>query len=818
MASRLAKRIVVGGGVVAAALAGLHLYNEARLDAGMLRANLQPVLEQAQALSGKAKPEYQELALATLPPNPRSGSFFRLEEMLDRAVVKEAPAPAKVAHGVIQSLEFDDPTSPELKAAQGKAEIREGLLRVVSDGDDHLVNAVSIAVPRDDVGDILIRARADKGNYLRLAWAGRDGSADGRIWRNKLDVRFTDHDGFHTYTVNGRNVLKRGLMPGEKLEHLYLQPADIAGATVELDFIRFVSKASRYAEADHGVDYETIGTELRRALYMRPDQTLEFPLRVPERQPRLDFGMGVLLDQRPMRFEVALTRADGTSVPLHDAAIGATAGWADARIDLAPWAGQEVRLSLRVSGDPANVAFWSSPIVSSAPSQPFNVIVLVEDAERADYLSVYGHPTRTTPFKEKLMAERGVLFEHAIAQATKTRPSVAAYMTSLYPTATGLWHFSDVLSERHLTLAEILRAQGYVTASFLQNGNAGPFAGLHQGFDRLFDNFGQTTEDVFTGAPIMQWLEQHRDRNFFLYLHAINPHAPYDPPSPYREQRLADLPQGGGTAVQRNAVFDAPWVEQPTVETRRRLYEAEIMHNDKVVEEFFRRLDAMGLSENTLVVMMSDHGEYLGDRGFFGNRMWDHRPPGYMVGTHVPLMFVYPGRFATPKRIAAPVQLIDVMPTVLELAGVERGDLLLQGQSLTGLIDGERPDYWRDRVIVSEEPTAMLKGDPCSCGSLYFRDWHVLSSSWMWPRDHLYLPDLQAFLATNVLAVDKPRGESLAASFLPDLLVRSRQRSFLTELREANMAAWRKLTEGDAGGRVIDPDTLERLRGLGYVN
>jgi arylsulfatase A-like enzyme len=164
------------------------------------------------------------------------------------------------------------------------------------------------------------------------------------------------------------------------------------------------------------------------------------------------------------------------------------------------------------------------------------------------------------------------------------------------------------------------------------------------------------------------------------------------------------------------------------------------------------------------------------------------------------------------------VQLIDVMPTVLELAGVERGDLLLQGQSLVGLIDGERPDHWRDRVIVSEEPTAMLKGDPCSCGSLYFRDWHVVSSSWMWPRDHLYLPKLQAFLATNVLAVDKPRGESLAASFLPDLLVRARQRSFLTELREANMATWRKLTEGDAGGRVIDPDTLERLRGLGYVN
>ena len=149
---------------------------------------------------------------------------------------------------------------------------------------------------------------------------------------------------------------------------------------------------------------------------------------------------------------------------------------------------------------------------------------------------------------------------------------------------------------------------------------------------------------------------------------------------------------------------------------------------------------------------------------------------------------------------------------------MDRTDLLLQGRSLVGLIDGERPEHWRDRVVVSEEPSAMLKGDPCSCGSVYFRDWHVVSSSWMWPRRHIYLPGLQAFLATAVLSVDAPRGESLAPGFLPDLLVRARQRSVLAELREADMAIWRKLTAGDAGGQVIDPDTLERLRGLGYVN
>jgi arylsulfatase A-like enzyme len=809
---------MVAGGVIVAALTGLHLYNYLRLDAGALGVNVQPVLDQAQALSEKAKPEYQELALATLPPNPRTGSFFRLDQMLDRAVTKEAPAVAKVDGGVIQSLDFESPAAPELKAAQGKAEVEEGVLRVVSDDADHLVNAVAVAVPRDDVGDILIRMRADKGSYLRLAWAGPEQDPDGRIWRHKFDVRFNDHNGFHTYVINGRNVLKRGLRPGEKLEHLYLQPADVAGAAVEIDFIRFISKAARYAEADHGVDYETIGDEMRQTLYMRPDQTLEFPLRVPERQPRLDFGMGVLLDNRPIRFEVTLTLADGTVVPLHDASVGSTAGWTDARVDLAPWAGQDVRLALRVSGDPDNVAFWANPLVSSAPSQPFNVVFLIEDAERADYLSVYGHPTKTTPFKERLMAERGVLFEQAVAQATKTRPSVAAYMTSLYPTATGLWHFSDVLSERHLTMAEIMRAQGYATASFIQNGNAGPFAGLHQGFDRLQDNVGRTTEDVFLGEQTMQWLERHRDRNFFLYLHAINPHAPYDPPPPYREEYLAGL-TGTGTPVKHDAGFDPPWLEKPTMEARRKLYEAEIAQNDRVVEQFFQRLDQMGLGENTLVVMMSDHGEFMGERSLLGNRLWDHRPPGYMIGTHVPLMMVYPTRFTQPKRIPEPVQLIDVMPTVLELAGVDRSDLLLQGRSLVGLVDGEQPDYWRDRVIVSEEPTAMLKGDPCGCGSLYFRDWHLLSSSWFWPRRHIYFPGPQTFLATTAYKVAPDRrSETIAASFLPDLLLRFRQQDVLGDLREANMVTWRKLTEGDAGRRVIDPDTLERLRGLGYVN
>lgn len=821
MASKLTKRIAVGGGIVVAVVAALHVYNYIRLDVGALQANAEPILANARALSEKAKPEYQELALATLPANPMNGPFFRLDDMLDRAVVKQQPPEMAAERAVVGSLEFDDPAKPDLKAAQGglATSLRDGVFEVTSDPDDYLENAAELAVPRDEIGDLVIRMKADKGTFMRIAWTNAEGPADGKIWRAKLDVRFNDTSEFHTYVINARDVMRRGLDRGENLARLYIQPSDVSGAKVEIDYIRFISKASRYAASAHGSGYESLAGEMRHAMFMRPDQELEFSLKVPERQPRLDLGMGVLIEDKPLRFEVGLTGPDGAQVALHDETIADIDRWRDARIDLSQWAGQEVKISLRSSGDQSNVGFWASPIVSSAPEKPFNVIMMIEDSERADYLSVYGHPAETTPFKTQLMAERGVLFEQAISNAEKTRPSAGAYMTGLYPTTTGVWYFSDVLSDRMLTWAEILRAQGFLTVAFTQNGNVGPFAGMQQGFDRMIDASGEgsATEEAYTSEQVMRFLAENKDRNFFLYLHAIDPHAPYDPPQPYRDKYLAKVPTDG-TPVARNPVFDAPWLEQPTLESRRALYEGEIEHNDSVVKDFFGRLDQMNLSRDTLVIMTADHGEYLGDRSFFGNRMWDHRPPTYMGGTHVPMMFVYPARFPEPKRIREPVQLIDLLPTVLDLAGVDKTDLLLQGRSLVGLIDGEDQDYWRNRVVVVEEPTAMRKSDPCNCGSLYFRDWHVLASSWMWPRDYLYAPDLQAFLTSSVLAVDKPRGESQAWSFLPDLLVRLAHRGILGDLRDANMSTWRKITEGEGGNRVIDPDTLERLRGLGYVN
>ena len=823
MARRWIMIVLGAAATISIGLAAVAVINHVRLDGGALAESSAAVVERAQDLRRRARPEYQELALASLPPNELNGPHLRLDELLDQATVVDPPEPLGDETGVVFALAFAGGgelglrTIGEITMAE-----RSGML-VTRGGSEEafLATRGDLAIPKDEIGDIVIRVKVDKGNFLRLGWLGERRQERDRFHHAKLDVRLIADNEFHTYVINGRNVLQRGLREGENIAQLLLIPSDEPTAQVEIEFVRFLSRAARYARAPNGVGYELVGAEQRRVLYMRPDQTLEYAVTVPRLTPRLDLGLGTLFDGRPLRFAVEVS-SDGETTTLMDEAFDDATGWKDHRIDLSAWAGRDVRLRLRVSGDPGNVGFWSAPRISSARHKPFNVVVMIEDTQRADYLSVYGHPTRTTPFKEELMAERGILFQQALSQATKTRPSVASFMTSLYPTATGLWHFSDVLSDRHLTLAEVMRSQGFETAAFVQNGNAGPFAGLHQGFDRFFNELlvGPRTEVVFGGPNVAAWLEENKDRNFFLYLHAIDPHAPYDPDEPYRSRYMARVPSDApGVNVFR--VADPPWLERPSIDSRRRLYEAEIEANDAQVRNFYVLLKQMGLAENTIGIKTSDHGEFLGERSVFGNALWDHRPPGYMATTHVPFMLVYPERFREPQRIAAPVQLLDMMPTILDLAGVDRSPLLLQGDSLIPLIDGDHPDYWANRVVISEEPTAMVKGDPCSCGSIYFRDWHIIGSSYFWPLRDAYqrAPNLQASLATFALKVEPDaRNEQLSLGFIPDLLLRWRHGAILRELRRANMATFETVTAGDASVGVIDPDTLERLKGLGYVN
>ena len=815
----LFRRLALISIVLTAAFAILHVVNYQRIGAGGMSAGIDALIERSDGLQKLARPEYQDHVLAALPRNHSNGNYYRLDEHLSDARVIAAPELGPTGDdGVLYRLEFEDAEHSGMVAPKGDVRQQTGnsILSLTGDNDRaYLMNQAPITVRVEEIGDIVIRARAPDQTRLTLGWSKESGAVN--PFENAVEITLEKSAGFRTYVINARNALKRGLNATDPVGYLYLRPSSIAGVAVEIDFIRFVSKRSLYLAAVNGVTYETIGGELRPALYMLPDQHLSYRIVVPNDIPSLTFGQGILGSSEPARFRVTVA-AGGKTATIHEAEMISNEQWRDIEIDLSPWAGKTVEIGLHTeSTHPTAVTFWSSPMVRSKPVDRLNIVVILEDALRADYLSTYGFGRETSPNKTKLMAERGVLFEHAFSQATKTRPSVPALMTGLYPTATGVWHFADSLSDRYLTLAEILRSQGFTTASFIQNGNAGPYAGLHQGFDVLRDSTLLTeSSETILGEQTFEWLRLHKDENFFLYLHVIDPHGPYDPSPPFDEWYVAD--KGKGSAVKPDFPHHEPegMTEATDVERRAR-YAGEIKHNDSLVPGVFERLEALGLSENTLVIFLADHGEYMGEHGF-----WEHHPPSLTPTIHVPLMMVYPKRFTAPKRVKENVQLIDVMPTILDLAGIERNDLLIQGESLIDLIEGRNTSHWMDRIVVAEDPTAMLKEAPCPCTSLFYRDWHLVASTQMW-RDRSLArrlpPAPAALLQMRVFNFhEDPTEETLYLSFVPDLYLRWLQYDAATRLRESGRIIHEKLTADENTATRLDPETLERLRGLGYVD
>lgn len=796
---------------VTIAMIALHVGNAIRLEIFELNGHVEKVVDRAQAISDQVMPEYQDLALARLARNPLNGDFYRFDDNLASAETSDlSPGESEDHTGeYVFRLEFEGGNEPRLVAAhdQATSEERDGLLVITQRRKDHLVTDAPIDVPASSVSEVMIRARAQEGNRFRLLWAP-EGKED-EIGNNRLELDLIADGEFHTYIVNVQNAFLRGVEVGGDISVLGIIPSNAHGDVVEIDFIRLVSKLWKYQLHKTGTSYELVGGEMRPVMYAVGNQRLAYQVDVPEQSARLSFGAAALLPKQPLAGTVSIVH-DGETRRIFESWNLPADRWRDEELDLTAWAGEDVQIVFEAQGAGRNVAFWSNPIVDQAPQRRLNVIVILEDTLRADHLSTQGHVRETSPERTRLMNERGIVFANAHSQATKTRPSVAALMTSLYATATGVWDFASMLSNRYLTLAEVMRAQGFVTASFIQNGNAGPYAGAHQGFGILRepDTIGNTTEDLFDERTL-KWLEENRDRNFFLYLHAIDPHGVYDPPEPHdRWYRDADPAAMVGKAPLDYAEsIDPEWAETPSAEARRLLYDGEIRHNDAVIGRFVRELDARGLLDDTLLVFISDHGEWMGELG-----MWEHRPPGNRPVIHVPLMIVYPG-FATPQRIEEPVQLIDIMPTILELASVDTGNLLMHGDSLVSLIQGEDPERWTNRVTVSEEPMVMDYDEPCVCGSLFYDEWQLHGTIRRWPgriRSSFFKSFVYRFREDGVTPIK---------SFLPDLSSRILRTHGLWRIQSANIHFWRTITEGEANDIYrMDPETLEELRGLGYVN
>jgi arylsulfatase A-like enzyme len=271
----------------------------------------------------------------------------------------------------------------------------------------------------------------------------------------------------------------------------------------------------------------------------------------------------------------------------------------------------------------------------------------------------------------------------------------------------------------------------------------------------------------------------------------------------------------GKGAVKRDTSLDAAYVKTPTAAGRAALYDGEIRHNDEKLRIFLDRLKAEGLFDDTLFVFTADHGEYFGEHGYFA-----HHPPGFVQNTGVPLILYHQQKIPQKLRIEAPVQLLDIMPTILDFAGVDASGLAMQGDSLVGLIEGRDPGYWKSRVIASEEVTTRDRARDWrntglrAFGSLFYGDWHLISSRSFWPRSG-FVPESLRLKVFNQAA--DPQEASALPRFFADAYLRYRYTRGLNRLQSLGEDAQQRFRSTQETDYEFDPDTLEHLKALGYV-
>ncbi len=368
------------------------------------------------------------------------------------------------------------------------------------------------------------------------------------------------------------------------------------------------------------------------------------------------------------------TETRPTLVPL-PAPAGGEAG-APARI-------ARLRLRARAPGkhpdDAGVVAFrpsiWSEketslPAAAPAPAEALpgaadaprpNIILYLIDALRADRLGCYGHDRELTPAIDAF-AREAIVFENAIAQSSWTKASVASILTGLWPVAHGANRRIHELSADALTLPEILREAGYTTAGFITNPNVTADFGFDQGFDQYTDLGNETRADAVTAA-VVDWLDERPSSQgpFFLYIHTIDPHDPYDPPAAYRER----FAPGVAESVARdsgkilNDLHNRRREAAPElVADLAALYEAEIAFNDHGFGLLVDALRARALYRDALILVVSDHGEE-----FYEHRDFKHGSSLHVESLRVPLIIKPPA--AAPRRVAQVVQHLDILPTLM---------------------------------------------------------------------------------------------------------------------------------------------------------
>ena len=414
-----------------------------------------------------------------------------------------------------------------------------------------------------------------------------------------------------------------------------------------------------------------------------------------------------------------------------------------------------------------------------APAPP-NVILITMDTVRADRMGFLGSRRGLTPSLD-ILALQSVVFTHAYSQVPLTTASHATILTGMYPQFHQVTDFGVPLAKDLPYAPDIFRARGYSTAAFIASLVLDPSTRSAPGFERGFDTYDagfhrrRPGEDRYqaverrgaeVAAHALDWLNQHPKGPYFLWIHLYDAHDPYDPPEPYKS-RYASAP-----------------------------YDGEVAYVDSVLGKLLSQLRTRGLYQDTLIAVMADHGEALGDHGetTHGIFLYDET-------IRVPLLIKLPHERAAGKRVESKVELVDVLPTILQAAGVPVPHEI-QGQSLLPLLKPAPPS----KTTTSKGP-ALTVDRPAYAETDY-------------PHRTFGWSSLRALRTGKYLYVEAPRRElyDLPADPKAEHNLSATSAAVSDTLASQLKAFRQKTTSSREAPRVsMDRELQEKLSALGYV-
>lgn len=336
--------------------------------------------------------------------------------------------------------------------------------------------------------------------------------------------------------------------------------------------------------------------------------------------------------------------------------------------------------------------------------QHLNLLLISVDTLRPDHMGIYGYMKNTTPNIDK-WAKNATVFTNVSTVVPLTAPSFSALMTGLTPFNTRIFkNYTTPISPNTKTLSSILKENGYSTAVFTPGGLASPESGLDQGFDEIYTQHYKFFYNDENGLERYQqdnrekyeqlikqagdWLSNNApssDKKFFLWIHLLDPHAPYFPPDDLKckfNQKYCDTILGKSLDEldeerARYQMCQDEKVPQDVIERMETLYDGGVAYSDRLVGKILDKLKQTGLDKNTLVILYGDHGE-----GFDHNYYFNHRKVLYDSSIKIPLIIKLP-QINSGKKTNRLIDNTDIAPTILDLLGIGLKGLRIDGKSFS---------------------------------------------------------------------------------------------------------------------------------------